>query len=146
MLTDFGKALRDIRITHGHILKVMADNLQMTPAQLSAIECSKVEIPEDFISCLAKVYCLNDNEVSNLNKLKIEVESKERSVIVKDETIKNYMEQIVKDVEEVRKETNRYYRKYLRGLVTGKLEALQAMGMIDDSTVQYYIKKMKCIS
>ena len=45
MITEFGKALRKLRIDRGETLKIMADNLEMTSSYLSAIECGKRNIP-----------------------------------------------------------------------------------------------------
>lgn len=68
MLTEFGKALRKMRIDRNEILKDMADKLKMTSSYLSAIECGKRNIPSNFISRLAEIYRLPNEEIEYLKK------------------------------------------------------------------------------
>ena len=67
MITEFGKALRKLRIDRGETLKIMADNLEMTSSYLSAIECGKRNIPTDLIERLTSIYKLDVNEQQELS-------------------------------------------------------------------------------
>lgn len=67
MITEFGKALRKLRIDHGEILKSMAEKLNMTSSYLSAIECGKRNIPSDLITKLTTVYELSEEEQQELS-------------------------------------------------------------------------------
>lgn len=68
VITEFGKALRKLRIDRGDILKTMADKLNMTASYLSAIECGKRNIPSDLISKLTLVYDLTAAEQEILSE------------------------------------------------------------------------------
>ena len=68
MITEFGKALRKLRIDRGEILKTMAEKLNMTSSYLSAIECGKRNIPSDLISKLASIYDLTEEEQEILSR------------------------------------------------------------------------------
>lgn len=68
MITEFGKALRKLRIDRGEILKTMAENLDMTASYLSAIECGKRSIPADLIDKLVPIYDLSAEEQQELSK------------------------------------------------------------------------------
>lgn len=68
MITEFGKALRKLRIDHGEILKTMAEKLNMTSSYLSAIECGKRNIPSDLIGKLASIYDLTEEEQEILSE------------------------------------------------------------------------------
>ena len=68
MLTEFGKALRKLRIDHGEILKTMAERLGITSSYLSAIECGKRNIPIDMIGKLTYIYNLSATEEQELSK------------------------------------------------------------------------------
>lgn len=68
MITEFGKALRKLRIDRNEVLKDMADKLQMTSSYLSAIECGKRNIPSDFISRIVDIYRLNEEEIRILHE------------------------------------------------------------------------------
>lgn len=68
MITEFGKALRKLRIDRGEILKSMADKLNMTSSYLSAIECGKRNIPTDLINKLALIYDLTEAEQESLSE------------------------------------------------------------------------------
>ena len=48
MLDKFGKFVRDIRITRSLLLYDMAKTLDISPAELSAIECGKKPVPDWF--------------------------------------------------------------------------------------------------
>ena len=47
MLTEFGKALRKIRIDRQQLLKDMANKLGVSSAYLSAVENGKRRMPQD---------------------------------------------------------------------------------------------------
>lgn len=66
MITEFGKALRKLRIDRGEILKTMAEKLAMTSSYLSAIECGKRNIPDDLIQRLSAIYDLSEKEQQDL--------------------------------------------------------------------------------
>lgn len=66
MLTNFGKALRKMRIDHGEFLKDMAEKLGVTVAYLSAVENGRREIPDQWIDILADKYFLDLNEKKEL--------------------------------------------------------------------------------
>jgi hypothetical protein len=56
----FGKLVRDIRITRSLLLYDMAKTLDISPAELSAIECGKKPVPDWFIPALEKNYGIGD--------------------------------------------------------------------------------------
>ena len=66
MLTNFGKALRKIRIDHSEFLKDMAAKLGVTVAYLSAVENGKREVPDQWIDVLAEKYFLDPSEKKEL--------------------------------------------------------------------------------
>lgn len=66
MLTEFGKALRKLRINRQEILKNMADTLNVSAAYLSAVETGKRRIPEDWVSRISESYSLSPDEQSEL--------------------------------------------------------------------------------
>lgn len=68
MLTEFGKALRKIRIDRQQLLKDMADNLGVSSAYLSAVETGKRRIPQDWVSKIATIYSLDSDSKANLQK------------------------------------------------------------------------------
>ena len=65
-LTHFGKALRQIRINRGILLKDMADALSYKCPYLSKIETGEEPIPTDLIAKLFEVYDLSDAEIASL--------------------------------------------------------------------------------
>lgn len=56
MLDRFGKLVRDIRITRSLLLYDMAKELDISTAELSAIETGKKPVPDWFIPALEKSY------------------------------------------------------------------------------------------
>lgn len=60
MLNNFGKLVRDIRITRSLLLYDMAKDLGISSAELSAIECGKKPVPDWFIPALKKSYGIGD--------------------------------------------------------------------------------------
>ena len=66
MLTQFGKALRKLRIDRNELLRDMAEILHVTPSYLSAIENGKRNIPEEWPDVIAEKYSLSSVEYSQL--------------------------------------------------------------------------------
>lgn len=62
MLTEFGKALRKIRIDRQELLKNMADALGVSSAYLSAVETGKRRIPPEWVDKITTAYRSNDAE------------------------------------------------------------------------------------
>lgn len=62
MLTEFGKALRKIRIEHEELLKDMATVLDVSPAYLSAVETGKRRIPDGWAEKISDHYHLPPHE------------------------------------------------------------------------------------
>lgn len=56
MLDAFGKLVRDIRVTRSLLLYDMAKELDISSAELSAIETGKKPVPNWFIPALEKSY------------------------------------------------------------------------------------------
>jgi len=68
MLTEFGKALRKLRLDETEILKDMAMRLNISSAYLSAIENGKRPIPQGFIDALTDLYQLSGMERKSLEE------------------------------------------------------------------------------
>ena len=68
MINELGKELRKLRIDKGEVLKNMADNLHITSAYLSAIECGKRDIPDWFIPRLEQTYNLNEEQINTFKE------------------------------------------------------------------------------
>ena len=66
MITPFGKALRNLRMDRGTLLKDMAQQLEVTSSYLSAVESGKRNIPENWPQVIGALYDLNDQEIKNL--------------------------------------------------------------------------------
>lgn len=66
MLTNFGKALRKMRIDHEEYLKDMAGKLNVTVAYLSAVENGNREVPDAWIDKLTEIYHLSVEERKEL--------------------------------------------------------------------------------
>ena len=66
MLTEFGKALRKIRIDRQQLLRDMDDKLGVSSAYLSAVETGKRRIPQDWVSKIASIYSLSCEEQADL--------------------------------------------------------------------------------
>lgn len=69
MATEFGKALRKLRIDNDELLKDMALKLEVTISYLSAVENGKREVPEQWIEVLSKQYSLKSNQKQELENL-----------------------------------------------------------------------------
>lgn len=72
MITNFGKTLRKIRLVRDETLYEMAKKLKITSSYLSAIECGKRNIPDDFINRLQNNYIFTEEELTELNNTKEE--------------------------------------------------------------------------
>lgn len=68
MLTEFGKALRKIRIDNQQLLKDMAESLGVSSAYLSAVETGKRRIPQDWVNKIASTYSLNQEDSADLQR------------------------------------------------------------------------------
>lgn len=68
MLTEFGKALRIIRIGAQELLKDMADKLKVSSAYLSAVETGKRRIPSDWVDKITEAYSLSTEKAGDLRK------------------------------------------------------------------------------
>lgn len=68
MLTEFGKALRIIRIGAQELLKDMADRLNVSSAYLSAVETGKRRIPADWVEKIIAAYSLSAEKAGDLRR------------------------------------------------------------------------------
>ncbi len=68
MITEFGKALRTLRIEHDEILKDMADRLGVTASFLSAVEIGKKNVPASWIPRISEMYGLSEHESCELQE------------------------------------------------------------------------------
>lgn len=62
-LDDFGRTVRNIRLVRALLLYDMAKDLDISPAELSAIECGRKPVPDWFVSKLQEKYGLSDFEI-----------------------------------------------------------------------------------
>lgn len=68
MITEFGKALRTIRIEHDEILRDMADRLEVSTSFLSAVEIGKKNVPASWVTRIAEMYGLSNQEKAALQE------------------------------------------------------------------------------
>jgi len=68
MITEFGKALRKLRIDHGEILLNMAKKLEVTPSFLSAVEVGKKNVPANWLERIVELYQLPVDEKKKLEQ------------------------------------------------------------------------------
>lgn len=66
MLTEFGKALRKIRIECEELLRDMATTLGVSPAYLSAVETGKRRIPDGWVEEISIKYHLSSDKRADL--------------------------------------------------------------------------------
>ena len=66
MLTEFGKALRRIRLDSNELLKDMADKLGVSSAYLSAVENGKKKATQSMLRQIIEIYNLTKNEEEQL--------------------------------------------------------------------------------
>ncbi len=67
MVTSFGKFLRNLRMDIGELLLNMADKLGVSPAFLSGVENGKRKIPEGWLSKIATLYGLSEEQNEKMN-------------------------------------------------------------------------------
>ena len=67
--TDFGKALRRMRIDNDESITAMAEKIGYSTSFLSAVELGKKSVPPDMISELQRSYALNNEQVEELSKM-----------------------------------------------------------------------------
>lgn len=67
-LDAFGRMVRDIRLVRAMLLYDMAKDLNISPAELSAIECGRKPVPDWFISKLQEKYGISDMHAQSLIK------------------------------------------------------------------------------
>lgn len=68
VLTEFGKALRKIRIDRQELLKDMAEALGVSSAYLSAVETGKRRIPTGWVKEIQTKYVLGEDECRGLEQ------------------------------------------------------------------------------
>ena len=68
MLTEFGKAIRKIRLDKGEILKDMAKRLGISSAFLSAVENGRKNVPEKWIDQIIEFYQLDEEGQKKLKQ------------------------------------------------------------------------------
>lgn len=69
MITEFGKALRKLRIDKDELLKDMASKLDVTISYLSAVENGRREVPQNWVDDITILYGLNAKERDKLENL-----------------------------------------------------------------------------
>ena len=67
-LDDFGRTVRNIRLVRALLLYDMAKDLDISPAELSAIECGRKNVPDWFVSKLQETYGISDMHAQSLIK------------------------------------------------------------------------------
>lgn len=67
-LDDFGRTVRNIRLVRALLLYDMAKDLDISPAELSAIECGRKPVPDWFVSKLQEKYGISDMHAQSLIK------------------------------------------------------------------------------
>ena len=67
-LDAFGRMVRDIRLVRAMLLYDMAKDLDISPAELSAIECGRKPVPDWFISKLQEKYGISNMHAQALIK------------------------------------------------------------------------------
>jgi Zn-dependent peptidase ImmA (M78 family)/transcriptional regulator with XRE-family HTH domain len=68
MLTDFGIAVRKLRLDRGLKLRDMADKLDLTSAFVSAIETGRKPIPRGYVTAIAEALELPESEEAELQR------------------------------------------------------------------------------
>ena len=69
MITEFGKALRKLRIDRDELLKDMASKLGVTVSYLSAVENGKREVPQNWVDDITVLYKMSNVERTKLEEL-----------------------------------------------------------------------------
>lgn len=78
MLSEFGVALRKIRLDKQLLLKDMADDLEVTSAFLSSVETGKRKVPKDWIERICKLYSLTEDDRDNLERAQAKTQQEVR--------------------------------------------------------------------
>ena len=60
--TEFGEFFRILRIKHHEVLADAKEFLGVTSAFISAVECGKKKVPDDWVDKIANHYSLSDDE------------------------------------------------------------------------------------
>lgn len=113
MLTEFGKALRKIRIDHQILLKEMADKLNVSSAFLSAVETGKRNMRPGWPTEIAKLFCLTQVEEKALEEAAIRTTTE----------VKISLE----DASDVKRDTVMSFAKALDGLSDEDLSHIMAV-------------------
>lgn len=69
MITEFGKALRKLRIEHGEVVRDMARRMGVSPSFISAVENGKKNVPNDWIETIADLYHLSADQTNELREM-----------------------------------------------------------------------------
>ena len=69
MLTPFGRFIRKLRIDTGFLLKDLANDLEVTPSYLSAVEMGKRRIPDSWSEKICSFFSLNQSQGEELRAL-----------------------------------------------------------------------------
>lgn len=72
MKTLIGDYLRKLRLNEDETLRKMAENLEVSPAFLSAIENGKKKLPEKLLKTIVEKYKLNSDEAGMLKDAALE--------------------------------------------------------------------------
>lgn len=64
--TEFGEYFRILRIKHHEVLADAKEFLGVTSAFISAVECGKKKVPDDWVEKIVNHYSLNDDEKQQL--------------------------------------------------------------------------------
>ena len=67
-LDAFGRMVRDIRLVRALLLYDMAKDLDISPAELSAIECGRKPVPDWFIPKLQEQYNISNTHAQAFTK------------------------------------------------------------------------------
>ena len=76
-LDDFGRTVRNIRLVRALLLYDMAKDLDISPAELSAIECGRKPVPDWFVSKLQEKYGISDMHAQSLYQALKNIEAEE---------------------------------------------------------------------
>lgn len=68
-ITEFGRVVRTERARLGETLQSMADELQATPAFLSALETGRKKIPDQWVGKIESFFASKGTRLTNLRQL-----------------------------------------------------------------------------
>lgn len=66
--TPFGEFFRMLRIKHHEILNDASNFLNVSSAYISAVECGKRPVPEEWVPLISAHYNLKEKEIAELKK------------------------------------------------------------------------------